>query len=82
MCALFNHTELGELHGPVTCNDPGGVEPAEWHGGERAELCAQCEAADKHPGFRLSSRLSCHSSDPQKRKVERGCFGFGFIRTF
>lgn len=74
MCALFNHTGLGELHGPVTRNDPGGVEPAEWHRGERAELCAQCEAGDKHPGFRLS--------ELSQLKVDGGLFGFGFIWTF
>ncbi|CAB1419497.1 unnamed protein product [Pleuronectes platessa] len=36
---------LGEVHGSVTGNDPrGGEEPAEC-----AELCAHCEAGDKHP---------------------------------
>lgn len=42
---LFNHAVLGEAHGSVTGNDLRGAEPAEC-----AELCAHCEAGDKHPG--------------------------------
>ena len=46
---LFNHAVLGEVHGSVTGDDPRGEEPAEC-----AELCAHCEAADKHPDMRWS----------------------------
>lgn len=48
VCGLFNHAMLGEVHGSVTSNDLRGAEPA-----ESAELCAHCEAGDKHPGYGL-----------------------------
>lgn len=48
VCGLFNHAVLGEVHGSVTGNDLRGAEPAEC-----AELCAHCEAGDKHPGYNM-----------------------------
>lgn len=48
VCSLFNHAALEELHGSVAGIDLRGAEAA-----ERAELCAHCEAADKHPGYGL-----------------------------
>lgn len=48
VCGLFNHAVLEEVHGPVTGNDLRGAEAAEC-----VELCARCEAEDKHPGYSL-----------------------------
>lgn len=48
VCGLFNHAVLEEVHGSVAGNDLRGAEAAEC-----AELCAHCDAGDKHPGCGL-----------------------------
>lgn len=48
VCGLFSHAVLEKVHGSVTGNDLRGAEAAEC-----AELCAHCEAGDKHPGYGL-----------------------------
>ena len=48
VCGLLNHAVLEEVHGSAAGNDLRGAEAAEC-----AELCAHCEAGDKHPGCGL-----------------------------
>lgn len=59
VCGLLNHAVLEEVHGSVAGNDLRGAEAAEC-----AELCAHCEAGDKHPGY---GRLTGKGSGVEKK---------------